>query len=183
MTSRCQGLFQPHPFFEGKALGTRLACVASVSNRVIARKLERKQKKGWRGRGKGEEETLARKPHDSGKRPLIFHGSPPPSPSLIFFLLLSQLSRRTSRGNACYAGYFGSPGGSWLHINVVINWQLSKQYHLTVSRAQVSTHQGRVFLKLSADNLFVFKWLKAHVYFFLKFISNMLCLCQYRPAL
>ena len=22
---------------------------------------------------------------------------------------------------------FGSPGGSWLHINVVINWQLSKQ--------------------------------------------------------
>ena len=50
-----------------------VACVASVSNRVIARKLERKQKKGWRGRG--EEETLARKPHDSGKRPLIFHGS------------------------------------------------------------------------------------------------------------
>jgi len=30
-------------------------------------------KKGERGRG--EEETLARKPHDSGKRPLIFHGS------------------------------------------------------------------------------------------------------------
>ena len=27
------------------------------------------------GRGRGEEETLARKPHDSGKRPLIFHGS------------------------------------------------------------------------------------------------------------
>ena len=24
---------------------------------------------------KFEEETLARKPHDSGKRPLIFHGS------------------------------------------------------------------------------------------------------------
>ena len=50
-----------------------VACKASVSNRVIARKLERKQKKGWRGRG--EEETLARKPHDSGKHPLIFHGS------------------------------------------------------------------------------------------------------------
>ena len=32
------------------------------------------------------------------------------------------------------------------------------QYHLTVLRAQVSTDQGRVFfLKLSADNLFVFK--------------------------
>ena len=24
VTSRCQGLFPPHPFFEGKALGTRL---------------------------------------------------------------------------------------------------------------------------------------------------------------
>ena len=24
MTSRCQGLFPPHPVFEGKALGTRL---------------------------------------------------------------------------------------------------------------------------------------------------------------
>ena len=56
-----------------------LACVASVSNRVIARKLERKQKRSGRGRGRGrgrgEEETLARKPHDSGKRLLIFHGS------------------------------------------------------------------------------------------------------------
>ena len=57
-------------------LNARVACVASVSNRVIARKLEGKQKKGWRGRGRGEEETLARKlAHDSGKRPLIFHGS------------------------------------------------------------------------------------------------------------
>ena len=54
----------------------RLASVASVSNRVIARKLERKRKKkGGRGRGRGEEETLARKPHHSEKRPLIFHGS------------------------------------------------------------------------------------------------------------
>ena len=54
-----------------------LACVASVSNRVIARKLELEQqkKKGGRVRGRGEEETLARKPHDSGKRLLIFHGS------------------------------------------------------------------------------------------------------------
>ena len=55
-----------------------IACVASVSNRVIARKLERKRlkkKKGGRGRARGEEETLARKPHDSEKRPLIFHGS------------------------------------------------------------------------------------------------------------
>ena len=29
---------------------------------------------------------------------------PSPPPSFIFFLFLSQLSRQTSRGNACYAG-------------------------------------------------------------------------------
>ena len=33
------------------------------------------KKKGVRGRGRGEEKTLALKPHDSGKLPLIFHGS------------------------------------------------------------------------------------------------------------
>ena len=60
--------------------GSFIACVASVSNRVIARKLERKQKNGCLR-------------------------SPPPPTSFMFFLLLSQLSRRTSRGNACYAGY------------------------------------------------------------------------------
>ena len=37
------------------------------------------------------------------------------------------------------------------------------QYHLAVSRAQVST---QYFLKLSAENLLVFKWSQAHVYFF-----------------
>ena len=42
-------------------------------SRVIARNLEREPKKMEGGGGK--EETLARKPHDSGKRPLIFHGS------------------------------------------------------------------------------------------------------------
>ena len=54
-----------------------LACVASVSNQVIARKLEpdQQKKKGGRGKGRGEEEMLAHKPHDSGKCPLIFHSS------------------------------------------------------------------------------------------------------------
>ena len=47
----------------------------------MARKLERDGGVGGAGakknggRGRGEEETLARKPHNSGKRPLIFHGS------------------------------------------------------------------------------------------------------------
>ena len=51
-----------------------IACVASVSSRVVARKLGREQK-NERGRGRGEEETLAHKPYDSAKRPLIFQSS------------------------------------------------------------------------------------------------------------
>ena len=44
----------------------------------MARELERepkKKKKQKAGGRKGEEETLARKPHGSGERPLICHGS------------------------------------------------------------------------------------------------------------
>ena len=85
--------------------------------------------------------------------------------------------------------YFGSPGESWLHINVVINWQLSKQgirWPVSpdpIAGSGVDPSRSSIFLKLSADNLLVFKWPQAHVYLFLKFISNMLYLCQYRPAL
>ena len=39
------------------------------------------------------------------------------------------------------------------------------QYHLTVWRVQVSTHQVEYFLKLSADKLLVFKWSQAQFYF------------------
>ena len=38
-------------------------------------KVRARAKKGGRGKGRGGEETLACKPYDSGKRPLIFHGS------------------------------------------------------------------------------------------------------------
>ena len=85
------------------------------------------------------------------------------------------------------SSYFGSPEG-WLHINVVINWQLSKHgIRWTVSPdriagSDVNPSSGRYFWKLSADNLLVLKWSQAHVYFFW-FTSNMLCLCQYRPTL
>ena len=64
-----------------------VACLASVSNRVMARKLEREQKtKRWKGEGEGRRGTL-------------------PSPVIPFFLLSSQLFSTNSRGNACYAGY------------------------------------------------------------------------------
>ena len=66
-----------------------LACVASVSNRVIARKLEREQKRkgAWKGEGDGER----------GEEETAFPSFPSPSPSPVnhFFPLLSQFSRRT----------------------------------------------------------------------------------------
>ena len=70
----------------------------------------------------------------------------------------------------------------------MINWQLSNrvsadQYHLTVPRAQVSSHWGRVFFEVIRWQITSFKWSQAQVYFFQGFISNMLCLCHYGPAL
>ena len=58
-----------------------IACVASVSNRVIARKLDRKQKKRLKGEGRGEEEGGG----SFISLPLRRHS--------FFFLLLSQFSR------------------------------------------------------------------------------------------
>ena len=84
--------------------------------------------------------------------------------------------------------YFGSPGENWLHINVVINWQLSKQsirWPVSPDRiagSGVDPSRSSTFLKLSADKLLVFRWSQAQVYF-LKFIWNTLCLCHYGPAL
>ena len=57
------------------------------------------------------------------------------------------------------------------------------QYHLTVPRAQVSTHRGRVFFEIIRRQITSFKWSQAQVYFFQWFIWNMLCLCHYGPAL
>ena len=57
-----------------------LACLASVFNRVIARKLEREQNK-WKGEGEGEGRSVS--------------FSPSPSPAIPFCLLFSQLSGRT----------------------------------------------------------------------------------------
>ena len=63
----------------------RLACVASVSNRVIAGKVEAgANKKKWKGEGEGE-----------GRRQ-AFPSLPSPTLVISFFCLLScQLSRRT----------------------------------------------------------------------------------------
>ena len=57
------------------------------------------------------------------------------------------------------------------------------QYHLTVPGAQVSTHWGQVFFEVIRWQITSLKWSQAQVYFFQGFISNMLCLCHYGPAL
>ena len=57
------------------------------------------------------------------------------------------------------------------------------QYHLTVPRAQVSTHRGRVFFEVIRWQITSFKWSRAQVYFFQWFIWNILCLCHYGPTL
>ena len=85
-------LLKPSKLFVSYNPFVRLACVASVSNRVIARKLEREQTKKKSGRGKGKGE---------GKRYLL---SLPPPPSFLFFALVPTFSTN-SRGNACYASY------------------------------------------------------------------------------
>ena len=79
-------LLKPSKLFVSYNPFVRLACVASVFNRVIAGKLEREQTKkkvegGW-GRGRGGE-----------KASVTF--SPFPLPRHSSFLLSSQLSRRT----------------------------------------------------------------------------------------
>ena len=82
------------------------------------------------------------------------------------------------------SSYFGSPRGSWLHINVVINWQLSKQgirWPVSPDRTAgsgVDPSRSSIFW---CYPLTIYP--QAHVYFCFKFTTNMLCLCQYRPAL
>ena len=52
------------------------------------------------------------------------------------------------------------------------------QYHLTVSRAQVSTHRGQVFFEVIRWQSTGFQMIAgSSLIFFKKFIWNMLCLC------
>ena len=51
------------------------------------------------------------------------------------------------------------------------------QYHLTVSRAQGSTHRGQVFFKVIRWQVTSFQMIAGSSLIFFKFIWNMLCLC------
>ena len=96
------------------------------------------------------------------------------------------------QGNQCLLSHFLASLGAQEKTNCTsMLWSIDScqnrisadQYHLTVPRAQVSTHRGRVFFEVIRWQITSFKWSQAQVYFFQGFISNMLCLCHYGPAL
>ena len=69
------------------------------------------------------------------------------------------------------SSYFWSPGRSWLHSNVVINWQLSKQgirWPVSPDRivgSGVDPLRSSIFWSYPLTIYSFFKW-QAHVYFF-----------------
>ena len=82
------------------------------------------------------------------------------------------------------SSYFGSPRGSWLHINVVINWQLSKQgirwpvspdciagSGVDPSRSSIFWCYPLTIYSFSIDCRLTFTFFKIHIK------------CQYRPAI
>ena len=68
-------------------------------------KVREEAKKRLKGEGEGRRGNACPQTPRFWRAPLDISRFPFPSPVINFFLLLSQLSRRTSRGNACYAGY------------------------------------------------------------------------------
>ena len=64
----------------------------------------------------------------------------------------------------------------WL-IDSCQNRVSADQYHLTVSRAQVSTHRGQVFFEVIRWQVTSFQVIAGSSLIFLKIIWNMLCLC------
>ena len=64
----------------------------------------------------------------------------------------------------------------------MINWQLSKRvsvdhYHFSVSRAQILTHRGEVFLEVIRWQVTSFQMIADSSLIFFKLIWNMLCFC------
>ena len=72
-----------------------------------------------------------------------------------------------------------------LNINVLINWQLSKEGTRSlvsldrIAGSGVNPSRSSVFWKLSADKLLVFKWSQAQVQFFCKiYMKYVMFMCR-----
>ena len=73
----------------------------------------------------------------------------------------------------------GTNGPSvWRIVSVCVYWTC-----VTVPRAQVSAHRGRVFFEVIRLQITNLKWSQAQVHFFQWFIWNMSCLSHYGLAL
>ena len=68
-------------------------------------------------------------------------------------------------------------------INSCQNRISADQYHLTIPRAQVFTHRGRVFFWSYLLTNYQFQMIVGSSSFFPMIRMNMLCLCHYGPAL
>ena len=85
------------------------------------------------------------------------------------------------------SSYFGSPGENWLHINVVINRQLSKRgtrWPVSPDRiacSVVEPSRWSIF-EVIRWQITSFQMIEGSI-FKKKFIWSMMCLCHYGPAL
>ena len=111
------------------------------------------------------------------------HRSParPSAPQVNQCLILTLSRQFGSTGRLILHTYCTS---MWQSINVVINWQLSKQgirWPVSpdhIAGSGVDPSRSSIFLKLSADKLLVFKWSHAQVQFFLidmKYVVFYMC--------
>ena len=98
----------------------------------------------------------------------------------------------TRQGNQYLLSHFlaslGAYYGLLLHINVKITWQWSKHgIHWPVSFDRIADWgidpSGRVFFEFIRWQVTCFQMIAGSSLCFKQFISNMLCLCRYGPAL
>ena len=96
----------PRINFENFNFFHRVACVGSVSNRVIARKLERSKKKNVKGGGGGEKRKrkLPSFPSPSYVIPFFFCSRP----NFLHGVARKRLLRRIFRGSQWGGDFYGS---------------------------------------------------------------------------
>ena len=87
------------------------------------------------------------------------------------------------------SNYSGSPGGSWLHVNVVINWKLAKQgirwpvSPNCIAHSGVDLARSSTFLKLCAGKLLVFKRSQAQFYFLNVYMKHVVFMSRWPHAI
>ena len=146
-----------------------MACVASVSSRVIARELEREQKNG-RGRGRGEEETFS--PLPLPRHSSFFRSCPNVRDELARKRLLRRLRPKLlfcqSKSIAFLPFSLSSPP-LLLKLPTVTCLKTRRQHERVVLRSHPAFHSKRkMFLYVVGQN-------KIHVHILYMFVLHFLC--------